>query len=152
MKTRPRRNRKSHAIRSMVEETKLGTENLIYPLFIEDGSGVKTEIKSLPNNFRWSLDTLLPEMDECVHLGLDKFVLFPAVSEELKDSLASYSFASDNFYLDAIRQIKERFPHIELMSDVALDPYSSDGHDGLVRNGKILNDETLPILAKMSIA
>jgi porphobilinogen synthase len=152
MKRRPRRNRKSHAIRSMVEETKLGTENLIYPLFIEDGSGVKTEIKSLPNNFRWSLDTLLPEMDECVHLGLDKFVLFPAVSEELKDSLASYSFASDNFYLDAIRQIKERFPHIELMSDVALDPYSSDGHDGLVRNGKILNDETLPILAKMSIA
>ncbi|MDG1657522.1 MAG: porphobilinogen synthase [Crocinitomicaceae bacterium] len=152
MKRRPHRNRKSHAIRSMVEETKLGTENLIYPLFIEDGSGVKTEIKSLPNNFRWSLDTLLPEMDECVHLGLDKFVLFPAVSEELKDSLASYSFASDNFYLDAIRQIKERFPHIELMSDVALDPYSSDGHDGLVRNGKILNDETLPILAKMSIA
>tara|TARA_Y100000385_G_scaffold291429_1_gene369373 strand:- start:5582 stop:6547 length:966 start_codon:yes stop_codon:yes gene_type:complete len=152
MKRRPRRNRKSHAIRSMVEETKLGTENLIYPLFIEDGSGVKTEIKSLPNNFRWSLDTLLPEIDECVHLGLDKFVLFPAVSEELKDSLASYSFASDNFYLDAIRQIKERFPHIELMSDVALDPYSSDGHDGLVRNGKILNDETLPILAKMSIA
>ena len=152
MKRRPRRNRKSHAIRSMVEETKLGTENLIYPLFIEDGSGVKTEIKSLPNNFRWSLDTLLPEMDECVHLGLDKFVLFPAVSEELKDSVASYSFASDNFYLDAIRQIKERFPHIELMSDVALDPYSSDGHDGLVRNGKILNDETLPILAKMSIA
>ncbi len=152
MNRRPRRNRKSSAIRSMVEETKLGTENLIYPLFIEDGKGVKTEIKSLPNNFRWSLDTLLIEMDECVNLGLDKFVLFPAVSESLKDSVASYSYASDNFYLDAIHQIKDRFPNIELMSDVALDPYSSDGHDGLVKGGEILNDETLPILAKMSIA
>lgn len=152
MNRRPRRNRKSIAIRSMIEETKLGTENLIYPLFIEDGKGVKTEIKSLPNNFRWSLDTLLKEMDECVNLGLDKFVLFPAVSEELKDCEASYGYASNNFYLDAIHQIKRRFPQIELMSDVALDPYSSDGHDGLVKNGEVLNDETLPILAKMAIA
>lgn len=152
MKIRPRRNRKNSAIRDMVEETKLGVENLIYPLFIEDGKGVKSEITSLPGNFRWSLDTLLPEIESCIGLGLNKFVMFPAVKEELKDAYASYSYAEDNFYLDAIRQIKERFPEVSLMSDVAMDPYSSDGHDGFVQNGKILNDETLPILAKMALA
>jgi porphobilinogen synthase len=136
----------------MVEETKLGVENLIYPLFIEDGKGIKNEISSLPNNFRWSLDTLLPEIESCVKLGLDKYVLFPAVNDDLKDAVASYSYADDNFYLNSIRTIKEEFPEISLMSDVAMDPYSSDGHDGFVQNGKILNDETLPILAKMSIA
>jgi porphobilinogen synthase len=136
----------------MVSETNLGTQNLIYPLFIEDGTNIKTEIKSLPSNYRWSLDLLLPEIEECVKAGLDKFVLFPAVKDELKDTLASYSYAEENFYLHAIRAIKERFPQIELMSDVAMDPYSSDGHDGLVRNGKIVNDESLPILAKMAVA
>lgn len=152
MNIRPRRNRKNSAIRAMVEETKLGVENLIYPLFIEDGKGIKNEISSLPNNFRWSLDTLLPEIESCVKLGLDKYVLFPAVNDDLKDAVASYSYADDNFYLNSIRTIKEEFPEISLMSDVAMDPYSSDGHDGFVQNGKILNDETLPILAKMSIA
>lgn len=152
MRRRPRRNRSSFAIRSMVEETQLSSRNLIYPMFIEDGNGVKQEIKSLPNNYRWSIDTLLPEVGECVKLGIDKFVLFPAVAENLKDTTASYSYASDNFYLDAIRKIKQEFPQISLMSDVAMDPYSSDGHDGLVKNDIILNDETLPILAKMSIA
>ncbi len=152
MMIRPRRNRKNSAIRTMVEETKLGVENLIYPLFLEDGTGIKNEIKSLPNNFRWSLDTLLPEIESCVQLGIDKYVLFPAVNENLKDAVASYSYADDNFYLEAIHSIKERFPDIVLMSDVAMDPYSSDGHDGLVKGGEILNDETLPILAKMSIA
>lgn len=152
MYTRPRRNRKSAAIRAMVEETKLGTENLIYPLFLMDGKGIKTEVGSLPNNFRWSLDLLLPEIEACVKLGIQQFDLFPVVDEKLKDKIASYSYASDNFYLDAIRQIKERFPEVVLMSDVAMDPYSSDGHDGLVENGEIMNDKTLPILAKMAIA
>ena len=152
MKSRPRRNRKSSAIRKMVSETHLGVEHLIYPLFIEDGKNRKTEIKSLPSNYRWSLDLLLPELEQCVELGLDKFDLFPAVNESLKDAFASYSYADDNFYLHAIRAIKERFPHIELMSDVAMDPYSSDGHDGLVQNGRIVNDPTLPILARMATA
>ncbi len=152
MNKRPRRNRRSSAIRKMVSETNLGTQNLIYPLFVVDGTNIKTEIKSLPSNYRWSLDLLLPEIEECVNAGLDKFDLFPAVDESLKDAVASYSYAEDNFYLHAIRAIKERFPHIELMSDVAMDPYSSDGHDGLVRNGKIMNDDSLPILAKMAVA
>jgi porphobilinogen synthase len=152
MNKRPRRNRKNHAIRSMVEETKLGVENLIYPLFLVDGNGVQDEISSLPGNYRWSLDKMMSEIESCMSLGLDKFVLFPAVDDSLKDDIASYSYASDNFYLNAISAIKEKFPESCLMSDVAMDPYSSDGHDGLVRDGKILNDETLPILARMAVA
>jgi porphobilinogen synthase len=152
MHIRPRRNRKNSVIRDMVQETQLGVQNLIYPLFLEDGKGVKNEIASLPNNYRWSIDTLLPEIEECITLGIRTFVLFPAVNDALKDTVATYSYADDNFYLHAIRAIKERFPGIVLMSDVAMDPYSSDGHDGFVQDGTILNDETLPILAKMSIA
>jgi porphobilinogen synthase len=136
----------------MVQENFLSVEHLIYPMFLTDGSGIKEEISSLPRNYRWSLDLMLKEIESSLSLGLNKFVLFPAVSDELKDQTATYSYASENFYLHAIRAIKERFPEAILMSDVAMDPYSSDGHDGLVQDGRILNDETLPILAKMSIA
>ena len=152
MLSRPRRNRSSHAVRSMVEETKLGVENLIYPFFIQDGKNQKVEISSMPNNFRWTIDLLLSEIEQCVELGIQSFVLFPAVADYLKDTIATYSYSDDNFYLNCIRTIKERFPQILLMSDVAMDPYSSDGHDGLVKDGKIINDDTLPILARMSVA
>jgi porphobilinogen synthase len=136
----------------MVEETKLGVENLIYPFFIQDGTNQKIEISSMPNNFRWTIDLLLSEIEKCVELGIQSFVLFPAVADYLKDTIATYSYSDDNFYLNCIRTIKERFPQILLMSDVAMDPYSSDGHDGLVKDGKIINDDTLPILARMSVA
>jgi porphobilinogen synthase len=152
MLIRPRRNRKHAAIRDMVQENFLSVEHLIYPMFLTDGTGVKEEISSLPRNYRWSLDLMVKEIESSLSLGLNKFVLFPAVSDELKDKTATYSYAAENFYLHAIRAIKERFPEAILMSDVAMDPYSSDGHDGLVQDGRILNDETLPILAKMSIA
>jgi porphobilinogen synthase len=94
----------------------------------------------------------LPEIEKCLELGIKTFVLFPAVEESLKDKTASMSYDPNNFYLKAIGRIKTIFPEAVLMSDVALDPYSSDGHDGLVENGKIVNDKTLPILAKMSLA
>jgi porphobilinogen synthase len=152
MNIRPRRNRKSAAIRNMVEETQLGVQNLIYPIFLKDGKGIKEEVSSLPDNFRWSIDQLLPEIEACLKLGITTYDIFPAVEESLKDKTATYSYVSDNFYLNAIRKLKETFPEICIMSDVALDPYSSDGHDGLVVDGKIVNDETLPILAKMAIA
>ena len=152
MDIRPRRNRKSAAIRNLVEETNLGPQHLIYPIFLKDGKNIKEEVSSLPNNYRWSLDRLLPEIEECMNLGVQTFDIFPCVDEVLKDKIASYSYAEDNFYLEAIRQIKARFPESVLMSDVAMDPYSSDGHDGYVENGKIINDTTLPILAKMSLA
>jgi len=136
----------------MIRETTMSVDNLIYPLFIVDGKGVKQKVSSMPGNFRWSLDTLLPEIEECLKLGLNSFVLFPSIEEALKNSTASYSYDDANFYLKAIREIKKQFPEVCLMSDVAMDPYSSDGHDGFVQDGKILNDKTLPILAKMAIA
>ena len=152
MNIRPRRNRKSAAIRNMVEETQLGVQHLIYPIFLKDGKNIKEEIASLPNNYRWSLDQLIPEIETCMNLGIYTYDLFPAVDESLKDKIASYSYAEDNFYLKAIRELKETFPEIAIMSDVAMDPYSSDGHDGLVVDGRIVNDETLPILARMAVA
>lgn len=152
MNIRPRRNRKSAAIRNMVEETQLGVQNLIYPIFLKDGKGIKEEVSSLPTNFRWSIDQLIPEIEACLKLGITTYDIFPAVDDSLKDKTASYSYASDNFYLNAIRKLKETFPEMCIMSDVAMDPYSSDGHDGLVVDGKIVNDETLPILMKMAVA
>ena len=152
MNIRPRRNRKSAAIRNMVAETHLGVEHLIYPIFLKDGKGIKEEITSLPGNYRWSIDTLLHELESSLSLGIKTIDIFPAVDESLKDKTATYSYADDNFYLKAIRAIKEKFPELMVMTDVAMDPYSSDGHDGLVENGEILNDATLPILAKMAVA
>ena len=152
MNIRPRRNRKSAAIRAMVEETQLGAQHLIYPLFLKDGKNIKEEVSSLPGNYRWSIDQLLPEFEKWINMGIMTFDLFPAVDEHLKDQIGSYSYADENFYLHIIRTLKEKFPEAVLMSDVALDPYSSDGHDGLVVDGKIVNDPTLDILGRMSVA
>lgn len=152
MYQRPRRNRQSAAIRGMAQETHLTAAHLIYPLFIEDGKGIKSEIKSLPGNYRFSIEKLLKEIESCMDLGLRNFILFPAVAEKLKDKTATYSYSKKNFYLKAAKKIKKNFPECTLISDVAMDPYSSDGHDGYVENGAILNDKTLPILAKMSEA
>ena len=152
MNQRPRRNRKSNAIRNMVSETKLSASALIYPLFLIEGINKKIAIESMPNCYRWSIDLLLKEVEDCGKLGIENFVLFPAVEEHLKDKKATYSYNSKNFYLKAIKEIKNKFPEFTLMSDVAMDPYSSDGHDGYVENGKIINDLTLPILGKMAVA
>ncbi len=152
MLRRPRRNRQSAAIREMAAETHLNVQHLIFPMFVLDGTNIRSEIHSLPGIFRFSPDQLLLEIDSCMELGLRNFVVFPAVADGLKDSMATYSYSPDNFYLKLAREIKSRFPECCLISDVAMDPYSSDGHDGLVRNGEIVNDETLPILAQMSVA
>ncbi len=152
MNIRPRRNRKNAVIRAMIEETKLGAEHLIYPIFLKDGKNIQEEVASMPGNYRWSLDKLIPEFEKWMELGIRTFDLFPAVDEHLKDQLGSYSYADENFYLHVIRSLKERFPEAVLMSDVALDPYSSDGHDGVVIDGQIVNDVTLPLLAKMAVA
>ena len=152
MLERPRRNRASEAIRSMVRETRLDLSNLIYPLFVVDGNGKREEIGSLPGIYRFSEDNVLREIEESMNLGLNSFVLFPAVEESLKNKAATYSYSDKNFYLRIISRIKQEFPETCLVSDVAMDPYSSDGHDGLVEDGKILNDETLDILGRMAVA
>ncbi len=152
MLERPRRNRASEAIRSMVRETRLDLANLIYPLFVVDGVGKEDSIGALPGISRFSEDKVLKEVEASMNLGLRSFVLFPAVEEALKDKRATYSYSEENFYLRIISSIKREFPESCLVSDVAMDPYSSDGHDGLVENGKILNDETLDVLGKMAVA
>jgi porphobilinogen synthase len=152
MLQRPRRNRANAVIRSMVEETRLSVQDMLFPLFVMEGKQQKTEIKSMPGIYRFTNDLLLKEIEECVQLGIKSFALFPQVPESKKDSLATESHQAASLYLQSIHEISTRFPEISLLTDVAMDPYSSDGHDGVVRDGQILNDETLPILAKMAIA
>lgn len=135
-----------------MRETHLDVAHLIAPLFVANGNDLREPISALPDQFRLGLTALLKEVEISMELGLRSFVLFPAVADELKDKTASYSCADDNFYLHYIRAVKERFPEAVLMSDVAMDPYSSDGHDGYVQEGRILNDPTLDILARMSCA
>jgi porphobilinogen synthase len=149
---RPRRNRKSEVIRSMVEETTVSTNNLIFPLFLIDGKHQKIEVSSMPGIFRLSADLMLKEIEECLKLGIKCFDVFPAVEEQHKDKTATKSYDSDFFYLKTLKEIKKQFPEACIMTDVAMDPYSSDGHDGLVKEGKILNDETLEILGRMALA
>jgi len=136
----------------MVRETTLTPDHLVYPLFLEEGKAIKSEVASLPGNYRWSLDKMLKEIESCLELGINNYIIFPHIADKHKDKLGKYSYSSKNFYLKAAKRIKKEFPQASLISDVALDPYSIDGHDGIVRKGKILNDETLAVLQKMSVA
>ncbi len=152
MLSRPRRNRKSQVIRDMVQETHLQASNFIFPLFIIDGNQKKTEVASMPGIFRYSIDNLLHEVESCLELGLKAFDLFPNIEESLKDKTASESLNEKGLYLRAIKEVKSRFSEACVVTDVAMDPYSSDGHDGLVENGEIVNDKTLKILGDMALA
>lgn len=153
MDRRPRRNRRTAITRGFLKETRLSLENLVQPFFLVDGNGVKDEVKSMPGNYRMSVDVATEEMQKCVDLGIKSFILFPAVNEELKDSEATYGANPENFYLKAFTTFKEKFgEQVCLITDVAMDPYSSDGHDGLVQGDEILNDETLDILGEMALA
>jgi porphobilinogen synthase len=125
---------------------------LIFPLFIVDGQNQKTEVKSMPGIYRYSIDNLLKEVESCLKLGLRSFDLFPNIEESLKDKYATESYRDGSLYLRAIAAVKKNFPEACIVTDVAMDPYSSDGHDGIVENGEILNDETLEVLGKMALA
>lgn len=139
-------------IRKLVEETTLSKNDLIYPVFMVDGKNIKQEVKSMPGICRYSTDLLMEEVAECLELGINTFCLFPAFEEKLKDKDATISYNQENFYLKTIAKIKKELPGACIMTDVAMDPYSSDGHDGIVEKGEILNDETLEVLGKMSLA
>ena len=149
---RPRRNRKNAAIRSLVQENSVTLNDLIFPLFLIEGKNQKTEVNSMPGIFRYSSDLLLKEIESCLNLGLTTFDNFPALKEQLKDKQATEAFNEKGLYLSTIKEIKSKFPEAVIMTDAAMDPYSSDGHDGLVINGQIVNDQTLEILAKMAVA
>ena len=152
MLSRPRRNRKSISIRDMVRETQLHPSDLILPLFVIEGKNQKIEIESMPDFFRLSIDLIVEEAKAAYHLGVPALALFPALTDESKDPLATESTNPDGLLQRAVREVKLAVPEITVITDVAMDPYSSDGHDGLVEEGRILNDPTLDILAGMAVS
>lgn len=149
---RPRRNRKSEVIRNLIQENQVTVNDFIFPLFLIDGKNKKSEVKSMPGIFRLSPDLMLKEIEQCMKLGIKTFDVFPSLTDKFKDQFATESTNKNGLYLKTLTLIKKKFPEACIMTDVAMDPYSSDGHDGLVKNGEIINDETLDILAKMAIA
>ncbi len=149
---RPRRNRKSEVIRNMVQENTISVNDFIFPLFLIDGKNKTTEVNSMPGIFRFSPDLILKEIESCMKLGIKAFDVFPSINNKLKDKRATESLNKNGLYLKTLTQIKKEFSEACIMTDVAMDPYSSDGHDGLVEKGEIVNDKTLAILAKMAVA
>ena len=151
---RPRRNRKSDVIRDMVQETRLTTHDFIFPLFLIEGQNQALEVKSMPGIYRYSADKIINEVGQCLELGINVFAPFPSINDGLKDRLAKESANPEGLYLKTVTDIKRQFPNAVLMTDVAMDPYSSDGHDGVVdaESGEILNDATLEVLGQMALA
>ncbi|MEM9417675.1 MAG: porphobilinogen synthase [Planctomycetota bacterium] len=148
---RPRRNRRTAAIRGMVAETRLDAGQLIYPLFLHDDVE-DVALDSLPGLTRWSVDGLVGEVGRVLGLGIDKVVLFPKIADELKSVTGDEAYNSEGLYPRAIRAIKAAHPNVCVITDVALDPYSSDGHDGIVNDsGVIENDSTVEVLAKQAL-
>jgi porphobilinogen synthase len=152
MLSRPRRNRASQALREATRETHLAPGNLVLPLFLQPGESHRTAIKSMPGVERLSIDLLVERAKEAHSLGIPAVALFPALPDELKDPTGRESLNPDGLLQRAIRALKREIPTLAVITDVALDPYSSDGHDGLVRGEEIVNDETLPLLAAMAVA
>jgi porphobilinogen synthase len=143
--------RQSHSIRSLVAENTLSVNDFIVPLFLLEGEGIKEEISSMPNYYRMSLDFLAQELEEIQAMGLKSVILFVKAPDELKDNLGTEAINPDGLMPRAIRFIKEKAPDLIIFTDVALDPYSSYGHDGIVKNQEIVNDESVEVLAKMAV-
>lgn len=149
---RNRRLRTSEAIRSLVSETIITPNDFLVPLFVVEGKGVKQEIASMPNYYRFSLDLLEKEVKDLWKLGLKSVLLFVKVSDNLKDNKGTEALNPNGLMQRAIKTVKNACPDMLVMTDVALDPFSSYGHDGIVENGMIVNDATVEVLAKMSIS
>ncbi|MBS1513056.1 MAG: porphobilinogen synthase [Bacteroidetes bacterium] len=144
--------RVSPAIRAMVAETSLTPNDFIVPLFICEGENVKDEIASMPNYFRYSLDNTVKEVKELWSMGIKCVLLFVKSKDELKDNKGTEAVNPDGLMQRSIKAIKNAVPEMLVMTDVALDPYSSYGHDGIVENGQIVNDATVEVLAQMSVS
>ena len=149
---RPRRNRRTDAIRRLVRETRLAPDDLIWPLFVIDGEGAREPIGAMPGQARMSPDVLVEEARRAFGLGIPAIALFPALTDKLKDRVASESLNPNGLLQRTLRALKDAVPELALITDVAMDPYSTDGHDGFVEDGEILNDPTLDILASMAVA
>lgn len=149
---RNRRLRNSQAIRSLVRENTLTVDDLMMPIFIVEGENQKIEISSMPGYFRYSLDQLEEEINTAYALGIKAVNIYTKVPDELKDNAGTEALNPDGLMQRAIRLIKKVQPEILVFSDVALDPFSNYGHDGVVENGEILNDKTVEILAQMALS
>lgn len=149
---RNRRLRTNEAIRNLVRETSISANDFLVPLFIVEGKGIKEEIASMPNYFRFSLDLLENEVKTLWNLGLRSVLLFVKVENQLKDNKGTEALNRNGLMQRAIKTVKAVCPDMLVMTDVALDPYSSYGQDGIVENGKIINDATVEVLANMSIS
>ncbi|NDB83909.1 MAG: porphobilinogen synthase, partial [Alphaproteobacteria bacterium] len=149
--TRLRRTRKSEWIRNLVAETSLSARDLILPIFIIDGLQVREEIESMPGIFRFSIDEAIKEIEMATNLGISAFALFPSIKPELKTPNGNESINPDGLVCRAIREIKKNIKGVGIICDVALDPYTSHGHDGIVIDDYVNNDETLHMLVKQSL-
>ena len=149
---RPRRLRSSEAVRSLVRETIILPNDFLVPLFVVEGKGIKEEIPSMPNYYRLSLDNLTKEVKELWKMGLHSVLLFVKVPDNLKDNKGSEALNENGLMQLAIKTVKNACPDMLVMTDVALDPYSSYGHDGIVADGEILNDESIEVLTEMSVS
>jgi len=149
---RMRRNRRTEAIRRLVRETELHPHDLVWPLFVVDRSDEQIPVDSMPGCFRWSRDRIVEQAKEAHAMGISAVALFPVIENALKDPLAKESANDDGLLQRTVKDLKDAVPDLAVITDVAMDPYSSDGHDGIVRNGEIVNDETLEILAAMALA
>lgn len=153
MLNRPRRNRINPAVRDLVRENLLTTADLIAPLFVIEGKDQLIPVESMPGQYRMSIDLMVEKVRTLQKMGIRCVSLFPALEDSLKDSKGTESLNPDGLFQRAIKEVKNACPDMLVMTDVALDPYSSDGHDGIVdpKTGEILNDETLEILAGMAV-
>lgn len=150
---RPRRLRRNPSIRSLVQETHLSVDDLIYPMFVMEGENQRVEIPSMPGCYRYTLDLLLAEIAELYTLGIKAIALFPVVSESKKDDNGTESYNPQGLAQNTVRAIKAATPDTIVITDVALDPFTTHGHDGVIdEHGVILNDETVEILVKMSVS
>lgn len=148
---RPRRNRKSAAIRALVQETQISSCNLIWPIFLKDGSGIREEIESIPGVYRWSLDTVSRELERLCLIGLKAVILFPVIESQKKDQFGEYASHPYNIVCKGIQEIKKSFPQLCVISDIALDPFTVSGHDGIFHNNEVLNDESVRVYGSIAV-
>ncbi|MBW4446294.1 MAG: porphobilinogen synthase [Spirirestis rafaelensis WJT71-NPBG6] len=150
---RPRRLRRTATLRRMVQETTLTVDDLIYPMFVMEGEEQKVEIASMPGCYRYTLDLLLKEIAEVYDLGVGAIALFPVIPEANKDDTGTQSYNPEGLVQRTVKAIKQAVPEILVITDIALDPFTTHGHDGIVdENGVILNDPTVEVLVKMAIS
>ena len=149
---RPRRLRRTESLRLMVQENQLTVNDLIYPLFVMEGEKIQQPISSMVDCYRYSLDLLLKEIEEVYNLGIKAIALFPYIEDDKKDNEGKETYNPNGLVQRTVKAIKTKIPQITVITDIALDPYSIYGHDGIVKDGQILNDETVEALVKMALS